>query len=458
MATVAVERPVRGAWFGVAILCLAVLVCAADQALPSLLIDPIKASFGVSDTEIALLTGFSFSVSISIFALPLSWVADRFDRSRLIAAGIAIWCAATIGCGFARGFWVFFLLRMGVGLGEAVLKPTAYALVADQFPSRRLTRPLALLALAALLGGAAALNGGGAVYEAILRWAIQGGLPRDFAWRGTLVAFGAAGLAIAVAALWIPEPRRGGRSGGAGAQEGGGEAAVSFAAFARKSVSFFAPYIAAMTAYCLYNAGFNAWLAPFFARTYGWSVGRTGQALGVLALGAGLVGLPLGIWLMGAVRRSFGRDAPVAAIWITLAVTAPAVVLTPFAPTGEWALVGLGLILLPASAATVIAPVVFAETAPSHLRARVIALSGLFYGVLGSGLGPVAYGAFTDHILHDPAKLAVCLSVVSGGLTAVFIPLLVLADRHFIRIKRMALEASRSSSACATAGAPEGQA
>jgi MFS family permease len=458
MITAAVERPVRGAWFGVAILCLAVLACAADQALPSLLIDPIKASFGVSDTEIALLTGFSFSVSISIFALPLSWVADRFNRPKLIALGIAIWCAATIGCGFARGFWVFFLLRMGVGLGEAVLKPTAYALVADQFPSRQLTRPLALLALAAMLGGAAALNGGGAVYEAILRWATHGGLLRDFAWRGTLVAFGAAGLAIAVAALWIPEPRRYGGSSDAGAQVTGGEAAVSFATFARKSVRFFAPYIGAMTAYCLYNAGFNAWLAPFFARDYGWSIGRIGQALGLLALGAGLVGLPLGIWLMEAVRRRYGRDAPVAAIWIALAVTAPAVVLTPFAPTGAWALVGLGLILLPASAATVIAPVVFAETAPSHLRARAIALSGLVYGVLGSGLGPVAYGAFTDHVLQDPAKLAISLSVVSGVLTAACIPLLIVADRHFVRIKRMAFEASGSPQACATEGAPNGQA
>lgn len=458
MATVAVERPVRGAWFGVAILCLAVLACAADQALPSLLIDPIKASFGVSDTEIALLTGFSFSVSISIFALPVSWAADRFNRPWLIAIGIAIWCAATIGCGFARGFWVFFLLRMGVGLGEAVLKPTAYALVADQFPSRRLTRPLALLALAAMLGGAAALNGGGAVYGAILRWAIHGGLPREVAWRGTLVVFGVAGLAIAVAAPWIPEPRQDGRSGAAGGQEGRGESAVSLATFARKSVQFFAPYTGAMTAYCLYNAGFNAWLAPFFARAYGWSIGRIGQALGLLALGAGLVGLPLGIWLMEAVRRRHGRDAPVAAIWIALTVTAPAVFLTPFAPTGEWALVGLGLILLPASAATVIAPVVFAQTAPSHLRARVIALSGLFYGVLGSGLGPVAYGAFTDHVLHDPARLAVSLSIVSGLLTAVCIPLLIIADRHFVRIKRMALEGSGSSQARATEGAPTGQA
>jgi MFS family permease len=452
MTMAAIERPVRRAWFGVAILCLAVLACAADQALPSLLMDPIKASFGATDTEIALLTGFSFSVSISIFALPLSWIADRFNRPRLLAIGIAIWCAATVGCGFARGFWVFFLLRMGVGFGEAVLKPTAYALIADQFPAQMLARPLALLALSAMLGGATALNGGGALYEAILHWAALGGLPRDMAWRGTLVAFGAAGLAISVAALWIPEPRRDRRSAVADAPTLAGDAEVSLAKFARKTIGFFAPYIGAMTAYCLYNAGFNAWLSPFFARTYGWSVGRIGQALGLLALGAGVLGLPLGIWLMEAVRRRLGREAPVAAIWIALAVTAPAVVLTPFAPSGGWALIGLGLILLPASAATVIAPVVFAETAPSHLRARVIAVSGLFYGVLGSGLGPVAYGAFTDDVLRDPAKLAISLSVVSGVLTALFIPLLIFADRHFVRVKGMASETYRSPAAGA---APE---
>jgi MFS family permease len=426
------------------VLCLAVLACAADQALPSLLMDPLKAAFGVSDTQIALLTGFSFSVSISMFALPLSWIADRIHRPRLLAFGIAVWCAATIGCGFARGFWVFFVLRMGVGFGEAVLKPTAYALIADQFPARWLTRPLALLALSAMLGGALAMNGGGALYEAMLRWAAQGGRPPDTAWRGTLIAFGAAGFLIAIAALWIPEPRRRRRSDAAGAPAPMVGAEVSFPAFARKSFGFFVPYIGAMTAYCLYNSGFNAWLAPFFARTYGWSVGRIGQALGLLGVGAGLLGLPIGIWLMDAVRRHYGRDAPVAAIWIALAITAPAVVLTPFAPSGGWALVGLGLILLPASAATVIAPVVFAETAPTHLRARVIALSGLVYGLLGSGLGPVAYGAFTDQILRDPARLALSLSIVSGLLTAVFVPLLIMADHRYDRVKRLASEPSRA--------------
>ena len=245
-----------------------------------------------------------------------------------------------------------------------------------------------MLALSGMLGGAAALNGGGALYEAILRWAALGGLPQDMAWRGTLAAFGAAGLVISVAALWIPEARPDRRSVVADTPPLANEVEVSFMTFARNSASFFAPYVGAMTAYCLYNAGFNAWLAPFFARTYGWSVGRIGEALGFLALGAGLLGLPLGIWLLEAVRRWYGRDAPVAAIWILLAATAPAVVLTPFAPSGGWALVGLGFILLPASAATVIAPVVFARNgAVPSSRQDDRAFGAVLRGSRGQGWG-----------------------------------------------------------------------
>jgi MFS family permease len=38
----------------------------------------------------------------------------------------------------ARSFWTLFLARMGVGVGEATLSPSAFSLIADYFPKERL--------------------------------------------------------------------------------------------------------------------------------------------------------------------------------------------------------------------------------------------------------------------------------------------------------------------------------
>ena len=436
--------PIPGAWRATIIIFCAIILCVADQLLPGLFMAPIKASFGVSDTQIALLTGFSFSVSIAVFALPLSWVADRSNRARLLAGAILCWCLATVACGFAHGFWTFFVLRMGVGLGEAVLKPAAYSLLADLFPSRLLSRPLAILGLGTLLGSVVALNGGGALYE-VLRAAVpHGGAGTDFAWRTTMIIFGATGLLVAVAAFWIPEPRAN-RSPVVSTTES--RASVPLVAYARSSAFFYVPFVAAMCVYCFYYAGFSAWQAPFFALRYGWSIGRIGQVLGLVALSAGVIGMPLGVWLTDQARRRYGREAPVAAVNWAIGITLPAIILTPFAPDGWLAVMGMALVLVPGSAATIIAPIIFAETAPSHLRARVMAIAALFYGLLGTGVGPVAYGAFTDHVLRDSTKLPITLSVLSGASIAVFIPLMMLAERRFAAVIELARSSSQNGGA-----------
>jgi MFS family permease len=441
-------RPAKGAWRATAVLFVALLFSVADQALPLLMLDPIKASFALSDTQMALLTGFSFAVSVSVFALPLSWLADKFDRALLLGAGVAIWCLATIGCAFADGFWWLFLMRMGVGLGEAALKPAGYSLLADLFPPTLLPKPLAVLSLAALLGSVFALNGVALAYDSFSGLAARGALPfaQEDAWRAVMVLFGAAGLLVAVAAfLLIPEPRRSRRApSGETAPPARADAAepaaerLSFWRYLRLSAFFYIPFTLSMTAYVLYSSGFNGWLTPFFTRTYGWTIGQTGHVLGIVSLVTGLLGAPLGVWLNGVLQKRLKRETPVTTMWLALLVVSPAIALTALAPNGWLAMAGLAFILLPTSAATVVTPVVFTSTAPPHLRARVVAVCGLAYGLLGSALGPLVYGAFTDYVVRDAAKLAITMSVIPGLMAAIFVPLLILADRRFPAAVRLA--------------------
>ena len=81
--------------------------------------------------------GFSFAVFHTFFGLPIGRLADSHSRRSLIAAGIATWSLFSAGCGLARNFAQMLFLRMGVGVGEAALSPSAYSLLTDYFPPRR---------------------------------------------------------------------------------------------------------------------------------------------------------------------------------------------------------------------------------------------------------------------------------------------------------------------------------
>jgi MFS family permease len=89
-------------------------------------------------------------------------------------------------------------------------------------------------------------------------------------------------------------------------------------------------------------------------------------------------------------------------------------------------------------AATVVTPMVFTTTAPPHLRARMIAVSNLCYGLIGQSTGGVVFAGFTEHVAGGPAHLRVTLAVLSAVLMAVCVGALVLADRRYPQAQALA--------------------
>src|SRR3989442_10219986 len=84
-----------------------------------------------------LLMGFSFAIFYSFFGIPLGRLADSKSRRTIIAAGMVLWSLLTAGCGLPKNFGHFLLLRMGVGVREAALSPSAYSLMPDYFPKEK---------------------------------------------------------------------------------------------------------------------------------------------------------------------------------------------------------------------------------------------------------------------------------------------------------------------------------
>jgi len=121
--------PAGYAWYVVGVLTLAYIFSFIDRQILSLMVGPIQQDLRISDTQMSLLMGLTFAVFYTFFGIPLGRLADTSSRRLLIAVGVAAWSVMTAGCGLAMTFWQLAVFRMGVGVGEATLSPSAYSLI-----------------------------------------------------------------------------------------------------------------------------------------------------------------------------------------------------------------------------------------------------------------------------------------------------------------------------------------
>ena len=109
-----------------------------DRQLLASFANWIVPDLGLTNTEFGLLTGLIFIFFYSVAGVFMGVLADRVNRTRLIAAGLALWSALTALSGMAKGFVSLAIPRLFIGVGESIMTPTAMSLLADRFPSSRL--------------------------------------------------------------------------------------------------------------------------------------------------------------------------------------------------------------------------------------------------------------------------------------------------------------------------------
>ena len=104
-----------------------------DRQILSILMEPIKADLGLSDTQLGLLTGFAFALFYATLGIPIARLADKGNRRNLIAGALTIWSAMTAMSGLAQNFWHLLIARIGVGIGEAGCSPPAHSIISDYY-------------------------------------------------------------------------------------------------------------------------------------------------------------------------------------------------------------------------------------------------------------------------------------------------------------------------------------
>lgn len=398
-------------WYVVGVLIIAYTFSYVDRTILTLLVEPIRESLQISDTQISLLHGLAFAIFYTGLGLPIARLADRKDRTKIIMAGILAWSVMTALCGFARNFWQLFLARVGVGVGEAALSPAAYSMMADYFSGATLTRALSIYTSAVYIGAGLALMIGGAVIASVpaLDLPVFGYFEP---WQVVFLFVGLPGIAVALLMKTVREPVRTGLSPATVAGEGLPLRAVG--RFLRERIGAYGLLIAGFSAMSLLWNGAMAWVPTFFIRTFEWTPSVVGLRFGLMLLIFGTTGILFGGYLSGWLRDRGKEDANLTVGIIAALLILPVGVVAPIL-SNEWLCLATycGFVFagsMPYGAAAA----AFQEITPNQMRAQVTAIYFLFLNLAGIGLGPTVVALITDQVFNDDAAVKYSLVVLAA--------------------------------------------
>src|ERR1700755_2990945 len=114
-----------------------------DRQLLVILQESIKKELHLSDTQLGMLSGFTFAVFYVTMGIPIARFADKGNRRSIVAISLGLWSLMTACCGLAKNFIQLLLARIGVGIGEAGGSPPAHAMISDYFPPQKRATALA---------------------------------------------------------------------------------------------------------------------------------------------------------------------------------------------------------------------------------------------------------------------------------------------------------------------------
>ena len=74
-----------------------------DRVVPSIVMEPIRLEWSLTDFQIGLL-GTAFTIVYAIAGIPLARMADNGSRKRIMGWGLLVWSALTAVNGAVQGF------------------------------------------------------------------------------------------------------------------------------------------------------------------------------------------------------------------------------------------------------------------------------------------------------------------------------------------------------------------
>ena len=371
-------------YFVLSVLVLSYVLSFIDRQLMTILLEPIKAEFGASDTAMGFLTGFAFAIFYAVLGIPLARLADRWSRRNVLAISMVIWSAMTAACGMAGSFWQMAVLRVGVGVGEAGGTPPSHSLISSYFPARERSTAMGIYGSGSQIGVLLGMFGGAVIAETM-------------GWRWAFFIFGLPGVLIGLLVfVVVREPPK-------------APAPVSTSMMSDVMSLWQTPAFAIISFATAFTAlagyGMGTWFPSFLIRIHGLTLTEAGLTLGIVGTLGALIGAVSGGILCDRLTKIDSRwQLRVPSIGAGLSVVFLGLFLI-WPESQQWR---LGEYRVPVAVVFLffggivssfwIGPTYAAiqTLTPSHLRSQASALLLLLLNLIGMGLGPLVVGALSD--------------------------------------------------------------
>jgi len=396
-----IDRP-SYKWSVLAMLALSNVIAAADRSVVSVIAEPLKMDFHLSDKAIGILGGIAFSATYSLVALPIGYLIDRVDRRTLLSVAISIWSVLTALCAMSGNFAALVATRMGVGAAEAPSYSTSLSLIADIFPRNQRNTAVSIYIGAGPLG-------------AIVIFLTGAQLLLHFGWRMVFLVAGIPGLILAALFYLIArEPPRGGFDEDAErpteAADAPAQSSLIRSLYSVMSDPALRYAIAALTISVGVIYSLTLWNTSFLVRVHGLTVhqGAIWTALGFAAC------MSLGSVVAGPLADRFSKGDPrrattVSVTALMIAVASGAVM--AFGDTLVVALVGVHMMGLMAGFFVPSGYAMILSLAAPSRRGTTMGAALFVMTFVGTGLIPLITGAISDAIgRQDSIRVAISLT------------------------------------------------
>jgi Arabinose efflux permease len=375
------ERRSQPVWFALAVLFAINTLNFFDRLVIGAVGEPIRKEFGLGDASLGLLST-AFVLVYAVVGIPFGRLADRFSRVKILSAGVFAWSFFTVATGFARAYWQIFILRIGVGVGEASCAPAATSLISDIFPAEKRARAMSIFMLGLPIGIA-------------LSFLVSGTIAQEYGWRTAFIVAGLPGIILSVVVLFVYEPRS-------------KEITTAPAKRAPHREVLSSPTMrwlilsGVIHNFCLY--ALSTFMTPYLMRFHGLDI-RDASVIAMLVNGIfTLPGLLLGGVLGDWIKLRYAKGGLLLVAGATL-LSIPLFAVAVTAERGDtsvflWAM-GLAFALMYFYYSITYATI--ADLTPAENRGTAMSVYFLAMYILGGALGPYALGSLSDYFTRKAA-------------------------------------------------------
>lgn len=386
----------QSAWIATILFTAAYTLHSVDRFVIAVIVEPLKAEFGLSDGQIGALSGLAHAIAYSACVLPVGWMLDRRSRVKVFAAMLGLWSLLTALGAIATDFIHLFLFRMGVGGAESATSPSVQSLVGSMFPAKERAS-----AMGVIFSGVAIGTG--------LVFAVGGVVADQLGWRYVFLFAGLPGIALAFA-MWflVKEPPRRPSAYGAGEKA---PSMVSALLFTGRSPTILFSILGLTLASMTVSSAWT-WITPILIRERGFSLTEAGFIVGIAA---GF--LKFGSTITSGFLGDLIAKGRVNRLWIVpgvcLCLSLPAGLGIAYA-TSKIAVIGFVLFVGFTLGSHYASPrAVIVSVTPDAMRGSVASVEQLLVTLVGAGLGPLVTGLISDG-LGGGDKLGVALAATMG--------------------------------------------